>query len=149
MKIGKNWAEDVWAPGVWADGVWSQEGDPPAGVTFSFVDVGNVPLSTVITSAPATVTGITGAGAITISGATYDINGSGTFVSTAGTVVNGDAIRQRLTSSASNSTPVTGTVTIDGVSDGFTVTTLPVPGEFSVNRARARKAAHTRRLRQG
>lgn len=91
---------------------------------FSFTDQTGVALSSTITSAAITVAGINAATAITVSGGTYDINTSGSFTSSPGTVNLGDAIRARHTSSASNSTAVNTTVTIGGVSDTFTSNTL-------------------------
>lgn len=105
---------------------------------FTFTDQSGVALSTTITSAPITVSGITAAASITSSGGTFDINGSGTFISS-GTVNNGDTVRARVTSSGSNSTAVNCTVTIGGVSDTFTATTVgagapSAPGTPSVVR---------------
>lgn len=94
---------------------------------FTFTDQSGVALSSTITSAPVTITGIDAASAITVSGGTYDINGSGTFVSTAGTVVSGDTVRARHTSSAGYLTATNTVVTIGGVSDTFTSTTLADP----------------------
>jgi hypothetical protein len=94
---------------------------------FSFTDQSGVARSSTITSAAITVTGITAAAAITVSGGTYDINGSGSFVGTAGTVSNGDTVRSRHTSSANYSTSVDTTITIGGVSDTFTSITIPDP----------------------
>lgn len=90
---------------------------------FSFTDQTNVSTSSTITSAAITVAGINAAATITISGGTYDINSSGSFTSSSGTVNNGDTVRARHTSSASNSTATNTTVTIGGVSDTFTSTT--------------------------
>ena len=100
---------------------------------FSFVDRTDVPLSTTITSAPVTISGITAAAPISVVGGEYSING-GAFTSSAGTVANGDSVRARHTSSASFSTSVDTTVTIGGVSDTFTSTTAAAdatPGAFS------------------
>lgn len=94
---------------------------------FSFTDQTGVATSSTITSAAITVTGIDAAAAITITGGTYDINSSGTFVSTEGTVNNGDTVRARHTSSASYLTAVNTVVTIGGVSDTFTSTTRSDP----------------------
>lgn len=94
---------------------------------FAFTDQTAVDVSSTITSAAIQVTGIDAAAAITVSGGTYDINGSGTFVSTAGTVNNGDTVRARHTSSASYVTATNTTVTIGGVSDTFTSTTRVEP----------------------
>jgi hypothetical protein len=55
-------------------------------------------------------------------GGTYKKN-AGSYVSTPGTVVNGDTITVRVTSSASASTAVSAVLTIGGVSDTYTVTT--------------------------
>lgn len=99
---------------------------PPDDTTpdqFSFTDQSGVALSSTITSAPVMITGIDAAADITVSGGTYDINASGTFVSTAGTVVSGDTVRARHTSSASYLTAVNTVVTIGGVADTFTSTT--------------------------
>jgi hypothetical protein len=100
---------------------------------FSFTDVTGAALSTVYTSAAITVAGIDAAAAITITGGTYDINSSGSFVSTEGTVNNGDAVRARGTSSGSYSTAVNVAVTIGGVSDTFTITTQSEPAVPGVN----------------
>jgi hypothetical protein len=86
---------------------------------FTFTDQSGVAVSSTITSAAITVAGISAAATITVSGGTYDINGSGTFVSTAGTVNNGDTVRARHTSSASYLAAVDTIVTIGGVSDTF------------------------------
>lgn len=97
---------------------------------FSFTDQTDVALSSTMTSAAIEVAGINYPAAITVTGGTYDINASGTFVSTEGTVSVGDDIRARHTSSASNSTATNTVVTIGGVSDTFTSTT-EASGGFS------------------
>jgi len=94
---------------------------------FTFVDQSGVALSSTITSAAVTITGITAAATITVTGGEYDINGSETFVSTEGTVNNGDTVRARGTSSSDYSTATNVAVTIGGVSDTFTFTTLADP----------------------
>lgn len=95
---------------------------------FTFTDQTSVALNTTITSAAITVSGINSPSPITVSNGTYDINGSGSFTSSAGTVNNGDTVRARHTSSALNSTPVNTQITIGGVSDTFTSTTLAAVG---------------------
>jgi hypothetical protein len=90
---------------------------------FAFVDQTNVPPSTTITSAPITVSGINAPSPISVAGGLYSVNGGG-FTGVAGNVNNGDAVRAQHTSSASFSTAVNTTVTIGGVSDTFTSTTL-------------------------
>lgn len=98
---------------------------------FNFTDQSGVALSSTITSAAITVTGIDAAAAITVTGGTYDINESGTFVSTEGTVNNGDTVRARHTSSGSYSTAVNTVVTIGGISDTFTSTTQADPAALN------------------
>jgi hypothetical protein len=98
---------------------------------FSFTDQSGVALSSTITSAPVTITGIDAAAAITVSGGTYDINESGTFVSTEGTVVSGDTVRAQHTSSASYLTATNTAVTIGGVADTFTSTTVIDPADIT------------------
>ena len=105
---------------------------------FSFTDQSGVALSSTITSAAITVTGIDAAAAITVTGGTYDINGSGTFVSTEGTVSNGDTVRARHTSSASYLTATNTVITIGGVSDTFTSQTEP---DASASSARGSRGA--------
>lgn len=90
---------------------------------FTFTDQTGVALSTPTTSNTITVSGINTAAPLTITGGQYSING-GVFASTATTVVNGDTVAVRVTSSGSNSTAVNATLTIGTVSDTFTVTTL-------------------------
>lgn len=85
---------------------------------FSFTDQSGVAQSSTITSDPVTITGINDAADITVSGGTYSISG-GAFTALAGTVVNGDAVRARHTSSASYLTATNTVVTIGGVSDTF------------------------------
>jgi hypothetical protein len=93
---------------------------------FSFTDVASVPLSTVQTSNAITVAGIAGPAPISIVGGEYAING-GTWTSSDGTVNDGDTVSVRHTSSATNSTAVNTTLTIGGIADTFTSTTLATP----------------------
>jgi methionine-rich copper-binding protein CopC len=94
--------------------------------SFSFSDQTNVAVSTVITSDTITVAGITGAAAISVTSGEYKI-GSGSFTSTAGTVNNGDTVTVQHTSSSSFSTNTDTMLTIGGVSDTFTSTTVAAP----------------------
>lgn len=94
---------------------------------FSFVDQSGVALSSTVTSAAITVSGIDAAAAISVTGGEYDINESGTFTSDPGTVNNGDTVRAQHTSSASYSTPTNTVITIGGVPDTFTSITIPDP----------------------
>ena len=94
---------------------------------FAFTDQTDVALSTVTTSNAIAVDGIDTAAPISISGGTYAING-GSYTSAGGSVIYGDTVTVRQTSSSSNSTTTDATLTIGGVSDTFSVTTLPAAG---------------------
>jgi hypothetical protein len=112
------------------------EYDPAGSITpspFNFIDQTNVELSTTVTSNTITVSGITSATSITIAGGTYSING-GSYTSAGGTVNNGDTVTVQLTSSGNYSTTTNATLTIGGVSDTFSVTTLAgdsTPDQFT------------------
>jgi len=90
---------------------------------FTFTDQTGVALSTVIESAVITVSGINIAAAISVTGGEYSING-GAWTSTAGTVTNGQTVKVRHTSSAANATATNTVLTIGGVIDTFTSTTI-------------------------
>lgn len=122
----------------WPDGsspnsvLGSHDADyPAAGDTtpdaFTFTDQTDVAVNTTRTSNAITVAGITAAANISITGGTYQI-GAGSFVSTSGTVTNGQTVTVRHTSSASNSTATNTVLTIGGVSDTFTSTTVAASG---------------------
>ena len=122
MAIGIIWGE-IWNEAIWNTAIWSQAvGDDTTPDQFTFADRFNVATSAEITSAPVTIAGIDAASAITVTGGTYSING-GAFTADPGTVVNGDSVRARHTSSGSASTATNTAVTIGGVSDTFTSTT--------------------------
>lgn len=100
---------------------------------FTFTDQTNVALSTTITSNTITVSGINAAATISVVGGTYSING-GAYTSSSGTITNGQTVSVRHTSSASYSTATNTTLTIGGISDIFTSTTLAAdttPDQFS------------------
>lgn len=90
---------------------------------FSFTDQAQVALSAVTTSAAVTPTGYDTASAITITGGEYELNASGSWTTSAGTISPGDSVKVRHTSSASNLTATNTVLTIGGVSDTFTSTT--------------------------
>lgn len=100
---------------------------------FSFTDQTGVNQSTVTVSDQITVAGLAVGVSVpvTVSGGEYRKNG-GTWTTTAGTVANGDVIDLRVTSSASYLTAVSVTLSINGVSDTFTVTTKADPALPSV-----------------
>jgi len=92
---------------------------------FAFVDVIDQAISAPITSNAVTIIGINAATAISVSGngGTYSING-GAFTAVAGTVTSGQTVAVRQTSSATPATATTTTLTVGGVSDDFSVTTV-------------------------
>jgi hypothetical protein len=90
--------------------------------SFTFTDQTGIGLSQTVTSNSITVSGITCAASISITGGTYSING-GAYTSAPGTVNNGNTVTVQQTSSGSYSTTTNATLTIGGVSDMFSVTT--------------------------
>ncbi len=97
--------------------------------SFMFNDQPNVARSSQVISNTITVAGIAVPVAISISSlvtAEYSIDG-GAFTPAAGTVSNGQTVTVRQTSSAAYSTPTEATLTIGGISDTFTATTLAAP----------------------
>lgn len=91
---------------------------------FSYAPKTGVAPNANYASDPAVISGINAPATVTITGGLYSING-GAFVSTQGTVNNGDAVTLKVTSSGSFNTATTATVTIGGVSASFRVTTAP------------------------
>lgn len=94
---------------------------------FSFTSQSGVALSTVATSNTIIPTGYTAVVAISVSGGSYSINGSPSFVTTAGTISPGQNVAVRQTSSGSPGTTTTATLTIGGVAGTFSVTTAAAP----------------------
>jgi hypothetical protein len=106
---------------------------PPAGADtvptpFSFTRQTDVPVGTLATSNPITVTGIDSPAPITITGGTYSINGGG-YTSDPGLVSSGQSVTLRHTSSTAGSTSTTTTVTIGGTSAQFVTTTVPAAND--------------------
>lgn len=100
---------------------------------FAFTDQTNVALSTVIESNTITVAGINASTSISITGGEHNINSAG-WSSASSTVTNGQTIQVRHTSSGSNSTTTDTVLTVGGVSDTFTSTTLASGVTFAMNR---------------
>ncbi|MSR09463.1 MAG: hypothetical protein EXR82_08085 [Gammaproteobacteria bacterium] len=101
---------------------------------FSFVDQTGVNPATQITSAPVTITGITAPTAVSVVGGAYSVGCTATFVNVTGTISNGQSVCVRQLSSALGTTPVTTTLTVGGVADGFISTTRALdttPAPFS------------------
>jgi hypothetical protein len=90
---------------------------------FTFIDQTGVALNTMVMSNTITVSGINAATPISITGGAYSIDGGG-YTSSPGAVNNNNTVRVRVTSSGSYSTTVDATLTIGGVSDTFSVTTI-------------------------
>ena len=90
---------------------------------FTFTDQSNVALSTTVISNSITVAGIDNVASISITGGTYSIDG-GAYTSSSGSVTNGQTVSVQHTSSGTNSAATNTTLTIGGVSDVFTSTTL-------------------------
>lgn len=96
---------------------------------FTFTDQTGVALNTIVESNPITVGGLNTGASISVTGGEYAINVGG-YTNLAGTVINGDTVRVRQTSSGSFSTTTDTVLTIGGVSDTFGVTTLDPIGLF-------------------
>ncbi len=98
---------------------------------FLFTDQVDVALSTLITSDTITVSGITTGVAISVTGGEYSING-GTYTAVAGTVNAGDTVTVRHTSAAGYDSLTDTVLTIGGVSDTFSTTTMldTIPDAF-------------------
>ena len=94
---------------------------------FAFVDQADVAKAAVIESAPVTITGITAATSVTVTGGEFSVGCTGTYGAAASTITNGQTICARHTSSATGATAVNTAVTIGGVSDTFSSTTLADP----------------------
>lgn len=97
---------------------------------FSFTDLTDVALSTEQTATPVQITGINYPTAVTASGGTAAIctgatvGTCGAFSASPGNIANNQYVSARHTSSGSNSTAVDTTVSIGGVSDVFSSTTV-------------------------
>lgn len=97
---------------------------------FSFPSKTSQQLSTLVESNSIIIGGINMPSPISIVGGEYSVNG-GTWRATPSTIIDGDSVKVRLTTSGSNETSVTTTLTVGGVSGTFTATTIPVSVEPS------------------
>lgn len=98
--------------------------------SFAFAPLTGQPLSTEIQSNSILVSGNTIPSPISITGGEYSVNG-GAFTSASGTVNAGDSVKVRVLSSASYLTDTSTTLTIDGQSATFTVTTMAGGGLYN------------------
>ncbi len=102
--------------------------------SFSFPDQTNVPLATVITSGAITIGGFDTAAPISVTGGTYSVGCGTVFTANPGTLAPNSAVCVRQTSAVTGGTATATVLTVGGVSDTFTSTTLPgdaVPTDFS------------------
>jgi hypothetical protein len=90
---------------------------------FTFVDERDVEVSTVVESDPVIVTGINEPAPVHIVAGEYSIDGQ-PYTAADGAIEDGQAVRVRLTSAEDYNATSSATLTIDGVSDSFDVTTL-------------------------
>ena len=91
---------------------------------FQFADQTGAQTHVPVVSNSITVTGISMPIPVSITGGEYEINGSGIWSSAGGMVANGDTVRVRQTSSSSYGTRTDTILTIEEVSDTFSVTTI-------------------------
>jgi hypothetical protein len=87
---------------------------------FSFNAVVSAPLGSQVISNAITVTGTTAPSPISVSGGEYRING-GAWLTTAGSVINGQRVEVRATTPNVNNSSATTILMIGGASAGFTV----------------------------
>lgn len=101
---------------------------------FTFVDVTSAALSTSYESNLITCTsvdaGLTFGVPFTVTGGEYQKNGGSWTAAGSGTLLLNETIKVRHTSSAANLTATNTVLTINGVSDTFTTTTLPLAGDI-------------------
>ena len=90
---------------------------------FGFAALANIALNSLQTSEYVTIYGIDAAAPVSITGGEYEINGSGSWTSAAGTINLYDQVRVRQMSAPANRITTTAVLTIGGVSGTFSVTT--------------------------
>lgn len=90
---------------------------------FAFVDQTDVPVNFLIASNAVTITGIEAASNVTVLNGEYSIEGGG-YTTSPGSITNGQQVSVRHVSSAFNSTDNNTILTVGGVSDTFTSTTI-------------------------
>lgn len=103
-----------------SDGVHVADTTPDA---FSFADQQNVAATSVVVSAPVTISGIDAPATVTVMNGRYSIGCNGTFTAATGTINNGGSVCVRHTSAAAPGTATDTTLTVGGVTDIFTSTT--------------------------
>ncbi|MBL8521835.1 MAG: choice-of-anchor D domain-containing protein, partial [Betaproteobacteria bacterium] len=92
------------------------------------------------------ISGIDSPAPISITGGSYSIGCTGTFVTTAGTITNNQTVCVRLTAAGTNNTLTTATLSVGSLSRAFAAITL-VPGTFSTSPALSTYDHHVLALR--
>lgn len=96
---------------------------------FQFTDQTAVALSDTVTSNTITVSGINVPAAISITGGEYSTDGGLNYTNTAATISDGATVKVRHTAAADYATTTNTTLTIGGISDTFSSTTLADPSD--------------------
>jgi len=94
-------------------------------IVFTLTPTTGAAIATPITSNVVNIAGLDGPAAISVVGGTYSVNG--VYTAAPGVVNNGDTVTVRQTSSSSYGATTVATLTIDGVSEPFSVTTAAAP----------------------
>lgn len=100
---------------------------------FTFTDVTNATLSTEYTSNAIVVSGVGCNSIASVNGGTFRKGALGSFISTQTSVFNNDTLWVKNTSSGSTSTAVHCTLTVGGVSDIYSITTISVTYDSSIS----------------
>ena len=103
---------------------------------FTFTDQVGVLLSATVYANPITITGVTAPSRVTITNGQYQINCTGSYTASAGVVSDGGTICVRQAAAGSLSTPTNTVLTVGGISDTFTSTTVvdkPLPGSSAMD----------------
>jgi len=95
---------------------------------YAFTDVSNAAVSTLQTSGAVTITGINAPAPVTVVGGEHAVGCSGAFTTAPGTVTNNQTVCVRHTSAGAFATATNTALTVGGVTDTFTSTTLLAPG---------------------
>lgn len=90
---------------------------------FSIPQQSDVPLASVVTSVPVTITGFSDPATVTVSNGSYSVGCTGTFTTAQGLIAPGSTICVRHTSAASTSSSVFTQLSIGGVQASFRSTT--------------------------
>jgi hypothetical protein len=104
---------------------------------FSFAAVNNVAVASTVTSAAATIGGLTIAAPVSVTGGSYAIGCGATFIATPGLITNGQTVCVRHTAAAQANASVTTTLTIGGVTGSFTSTTSASTPRFTLTVSKA------------